>query len=173
MPSTTAPPTREHAQRILRDERARVLALLDALPPRAFVRPGLGAGDWSPKDLLGHLESWQEHALAALDAWSRGERAPIDDALRARGLTRVNLDEVARKAARTPAAMRSSAATTHAAMLDAIAAVPPARWTVPPLPRARLPLGLKVGRILAGPGLFDHDAAHLKDLRAFVAEHGR
>ncbi|MGZ4149976.1 MAG: DinB family protein [Actinomycetota bacterium] len=170
---TRIPPTRDQAVRILRDERARVLALLDALPPPAFTRPGLGGGDWSPKDLLGHLESWEEHALGALDAWSRGERAPIDVALQTRGLTRVNLDEVARKAARTPAAARSAAAATHAALLSAIGAVPPARWSAPPVPRARLSLGLKVGRILAGPGLFDHDAAHLKDLRAFVAEHGR
>jgi hypothetical protein len=173
MPSSAALPTRERALGILRDERARVLALLDALPPRALARPGLGGGEWSPKDLLGHLESWEEHALGALDAWKRGERAPIEVAIRSRGLTRVNLDEVARKAARTPAAMRSSAATTHRALVDAIAAIPPSRWSVPPAPRIRLPLGLKLGRILAGPGLFDHDAAHLKDLRAFVAEHGR
>lgn len=167
------PPTRDQALRILRDERARVLAMLDRLPPRAFTRPGLGGGDWSPKDLLGHLESWEEHALGALDAWSRGERAPIDVALRARGLTTVNRGEVERKAVRSAAATRSSAAATHAALLDAIAAIPPARWSAPPAPRGRLTLGIKVGRILAGPGLFDHDAAHLKDLQAFVAAHGR
>jgi hypothetical protein len=40
-----------------------------------FVRSAtITGGYWSAKDLVGHLTSWEEHALGALAAWRRGER---------------------------------------------------------------------------------------------------
>jgi hypothetical protein len=61
----------------LREQRATTLALIDELSSRARTTPGLGGGEWSAKDLLGHLESWERHALDALAAWGRDEPAPI------------------------------------------------------------------------------------------------
>jgi hypothetical protein len=71
-------PTRTEAIGILERERRATLELIDRLPARAITTRGLGGGDWSPKDLIGHLESWEQHALDALDAWARGESAPSD-----------------------------------------------------------------------------------------------
>lgn len=133
------------AARVLETDRTELLSLLDRLPPGAMTTTGLGGGEWSPKDLLGHLESWEEHALGALEAWSRGARAPIDAAFARTSVAGLNADEVARKA----------------------------RRSVPATPRGRKPLGHRLGSILGSPaGSFRHDAAHLQDVRAFVGLHG-
>lgn len=167
-------PTRGEAIRRLRAERAEVLELIGRLPTRALTRPGLGGGEWSPKDLLGHLESWEEHALEALDAWSRDEPAPIDRALRIRGLTEVNHAEVRRKARRSAPVAIASAAATHERLVGAIGSVSERAWKAPATSRGRVPLSRRLGQILAGArDPFAHDSAHLRDLRAFVEEHGR
>ena len=56
-------PSRRRAIRIVDEGMRETFALYDRLLPRDRTTTGLGGGDWSPKDLLGHLESWQEHAL--------------------------------------------------------------------------------------------------------------
>jgi hypothetical protein len=166
--------TTREAIALLRRQRREVTAILDRLSPRALSRPGLGSGSWAPTDLIGHLESWEEHALGALDAWSRGQVAPIDRDIRAYGLNAVNDREVERKSGRTARRARAAADATFARLIERIRAVPPERWQSPPTVRARRSLGLSVGRILGGPnGPFTHDQAHLPDLRAFVTQHCR
>jgi hypothetical protein len=166
--------TRADAMRHLEEERREVLALLERLPPRARTTRGLGGGEWSPKDLLGHLESWEEHALSAIDAWSRGDRAPIDAELSAKGVDGVNARTFEEKTGRTYARQLASAERTRERLLDAIGSMSDERWTSPATTRARKPLGHRVGGILGGPnGHFRHDDAHLPTLRAFVEEHGR
>jgi hypothetical protein len=164
-------PTRREAILVLTRQRAEVLALLERLPARARTRPGLGGGDWSPKDLLGHLESWERHALDALEAWARDEPAPVDVALRRDGLTAVNAREVQRRARRPYGRVASEAAATHAALLEAIRSMPRARWVAPATSRGRAALGVRLGRLLVGAGPFGHDRAHLRDLAAFVEDH--
>jgi len=167
------PISRRDAVRLLDAGRREVLALLGRLPARAISRPGLGGGDWAPKDLIGHLESWEEHALAALEAWSRGAPAPIDRALRTDGLTAVNRREVERKAGRTARVALERAAATHHRLVTAIREMPKERWRSPATPRGRVPLGHRLGQILVGTrDPFCHDEAHLRDLRAFVATYG-
>ena len=166
--------SRRRAIRILEEAHATVNGLLDRLPPRAVSRPGLGGGDWSPKDLVGHLESWEEYAIDALDAWAMGKGVPIDEELWSRGTTKVNVDAVARKASRSAVEMRRHAERTHAELILRFETMTDARWRAPGTPRARKPVGSRLGGILGGPaGDFRHAEAHLKDLRAFVAEHGR
>ena len=165
--------TRRAAIHRLTEERRELLALCDQLRPRAISRPGLGGGEWSPKDLIGHLESWEEHALAALGAWSRDEPAPIDRALRTDGLTAVNRSEVERKAKRSVKAAFGAAAETHAALLAAIETMPDRRWNAPATSRGHVSLGRRLGQILVGTrDPFAHDSAHLKDLRSFIDTHG-
>jgi len=164
---------RVEAIAILEDQRAVTLELLARLPARARTTPGLGGGEWSPKDLLGHLESWERHALDALAAWARDEPAPIDRAFRTMSLDEVNRREVERKAGRSFRAVAASAERTHGELLDAIAALEDDRWERPATSRGRSPLGRRVGQILVGSGPFGHDAAHRRSLERFVQEHGR
>ena len=164
-------PSRSEAVRILVEGRAEIDALLARLSPRDLTRPGIGGGEWSPKDLLGHLASWEEHALEALAAWKRGERAPIDTQLYSRATSAINAEGVARKAKMAYASVRQSADRTHAALLAAMREMPDRRWSEPATPRGRKPLGHRLGAILGGPtGLFRHAEAHLKSLRAFVQQ---
>jgi hypothetical protein len=168
-----APITRTEAIVRLSTDRAALSAILEQVSRRDLERAGLGGGDWSPKDLIGHLAAWEEHGLGALDAWARGMPAPVEVALRQVGLTRVNRDELLRKAPMDLVTIRRDAARVHANLIAAIEVTPDDRWVRPPVPRARLPLGTKLGRILAGAGgPFHHDAAHLPDLRAFVRAAG-
>jgi hypothetical protein len=174
MPATPpAPtPTRKEALAIIRTDRRALLKLIDRLPARALSRAGLGGGDWSPKDLIGHLESWEEHALEALGAWDRGERAAIDRDLEAVGLDGVNLREVERKAARRAPEAFDRAAETHVSLIEAVKAIDDSRWDAPVRARGKRTLGQRVGGILGGPdGPFRHDRAHLNEVRTFVAEH--
>ena len=166
--------SRRRAIRILDEGHATVNGLVDRLSPRALSCPGLGGGDWSPKDLVGHLESWEEYAIEALDAWTDGRGVPIDAALWSTGTTAVNVEAVARKASRSGAEMRRRAERTHAELIRRLSETTDARWKAPGTPRARKAVGARLGGILGGPtGDFRHADAHLKDLRAFVAEHDR
>ena len=161
-------PTRRRAIAILDRGDAAVHALIDPLTPAQRSRHGIGGGEWSPIDLLGHLASWERHGLEALEAWRAGTRAPIDVALAARGVNGVNEDTFAAASLLPPARVLSESRRTHDALICAIRDLRDADWERPPLRRGR-PLGLRLGGILGGPaGPFRHADAHLRDLRAFV-----
>src|SRR6266550_1563580 len=115
-------PTRAEAIRILELERRTTLGSLQRLPARAITTRGLGVGDWSPKDLIGHLESWEQHALDALEAWARGDPAPSDVALRSAGLNALNRAEVERKSRWSAARSFRSASDTHGRLVGVIRA---------------------------------------------------
>ena len=166
-------PTKQEALAILDRGDAAVRLLIDTLPPRARSATGIGSGAWSPLDLVGHLASWERHALEAKDAWDRGERAPLDRALEIRGLNGVNADNLAAAATLRPATLLHRSRDTHAALIAAIRAIPADAWVRPPLVRGR-PLALRIGSILGGPdGPFRHADAHLPSLRTFVETHAR
>jgi hypothetical protein len=167
-------PGRDAAIRFVQTDRARSRGLLARLPERAITTPGIGGGDWSPKDLIGHLESWEQHALDALEAWSRGGVAPSDRALREVGLDALNLAEVERKAGWSAARSIDSAAGTHRRLVTALRSISAEDWAAPPTKRSRRSLGTQIGGILGGPaGPFRHDVAHHPDLEAFAAAHTR
>jgi len=164
-------PTRKQAIRTLEEGRARIEELLDRLPRSAMTTPGLGGGTWSPKDLIGHLASWEEYALDALAAWERDEPAPIDDLLRTLSTTRINDQAVARMAGLSLARVRREADRTHEELLSAIRGISDARWGSPATSRGRRALGARLGSLLTGAGPFGHDAAHVRSLASFVERH--
>jgi Mycothiol maleylpyruvate isomerase N-terminal domain len=165
-----APPTRERAIRILDEGHREVARLAARLSPADVRRPAtMGGGDWSVKDLLGHLTSWDEHALGALAAWRRGQPAPIQRALRGKGLNAVNAAAIAADRRRTAPDVLRRFDEIHRRLIREIRAVPARAWSVPPTARARRPLGEALGRVLGGPdGYFAHAQAHAGDLRAYV-----
>jgi hypothetical protein len=165
--------TREEAISILTEGQRAVRGLIAALPADALTRPGLGGGDWSPKDLLGHLASWEEHALAALEAWDRDAGAPIDREIYTRGTNAVNAEAVSSKEGLTLEEVRHDADESHTQLIDSIRRMTDKRWANPATSRARKPLGHRLGQILGGPaGGFRHAEAHLKSLAAYVERFG-
>ena len=165
-------PGKDEAIRIAREDRERTNALLASIDSSAFETVGLGGGTWSPKDLVGHLETWEENALAALDAWDRGERSPVAAQLEALGTDGFNAREVERKAATPGDAVRTSAAATHARMLERFAALAEDRWSSAPVAGDERTAAEQLGGILGGDlGAFRHDPDHWPDLEAFAADH--
>jgi hypothetical protein len=164
-------PTRRQAIAILDRGDAEVRALIAQLPRRFLTRPGLGGGAWSPNDLISHLASWEEFAIAALDAWDEGHGPAFEKELWSKGTAAVNRAAHERKAGLSaPEAFRRAEAT-HRDLIARIEALSDHRWRRPATSRARKPMGERLGGILGGPkGGFRHAEAHLKDLRAFVAD---
>lgn len=164
-------PTRRRAIAILDRGSAEVGALIAELPRRFLTRPGLGGGAWSPKDLISHLATWEEFAIAALDAWDEGHGPAFEKELWSKGTAAVNRAAHERKAGLSaPEAFRRAEAT-HRELIDRIGGVTDTQWRRPPTSRARKPMGERLGGILGGPkGGFRHADAHLKDLRAFVTD---
>jgi DinB superfamily len=161
--------SRREAIRLIEAGHARIEELLERVPARARTHPGVGGGTWSPKDLVGHLASWEERACEALDAWDRGEPAPIDRLLRSRSLSSLNAGWVEEKGPWTWARTRGHAAEAHTRLLDAIREMPDDRWQAPATPRGRKPLGGRLGSILGGPaGPFRHADAHVESLMVVV-----
>lgn len=173
VPSEPSAPTRREALRRIDDGHRRVRELIAQLPARTRTRTGLGGGDWSPKDLIGHLQTWEEFALEALHAWDAGHGPAFERDLWTRSTAAVNREAVARKAGWSYPETVRRADATHAELLARIEAMSDARWRRPGTPRGRKAVGERLGGILGGPrGPFRHAEAHLKDLLVFAAEHG-
>jgi hypothetical protein len=149
--------------------------LLGRLSADDMLRPStIGGGDWSARDLLGHMAFWEELALAGLADWRAGRRpaveaisdegAPATDAANARNherTVRQSLDEV-----------RQRAEAAHRSLLDAIRGMADEEWdAAPTYPKPHVAtLGELLGGATAGPdGEFRHAYAHLADVRAYVA----
>jgi DinB superfamily len=165
-------PSRDEATRLAREDRAHTLELLGRIAPGALSAAGLGGGSWSPADLVGHLESWEEHALGALDAWTRGEEPQVGRALRTIGTDELNRQEVERKAGRSFEEARAAAAATHRRLLEAFSSISDERWGEEPMPGDDATVGGRLGSILGGQrGGFRHDPDHWDDLEAFAREH--
>lgn len=162
--------TRDDAVRLLEEQHAELAALFAELDEDAFVRRGtIGGGDWSAKDLLGHLTSWEEHALDALKAWRRGEPSPVQQALRAHGLNAVNAENVAADRDRSSPTVRRRFDDVHRRLVTEIRSMPDTTWDAPPTTRSRRSLGHVLGGIVGGPGgPFTHASSHLSHLRAYV-----
>jgi DinB family protein len=163
---------RRQAIEEVRADRVRTQGFLEAIDPNAFETVGLGGSDWSLKDLVGHLETWEQHALDAIAAWERGAQPPIGDALRAFGTDEVNRRAVAKKADRSADEVRATAAATHAQLLDALERATDDWWAAPAVDGEAPTHGQRLGGILGGDlGLFRHDPDHWDDLTSFAKEH--
>ena len=167
---TTTTPSQPHTLRILEEEHESVRELVERLRNEDFARPAtIGGGDWSAKDLVGHLTSWEEHALEALKAWRRGEPAPIQRALRVHGLNGVNADAVVADRERSAATVHRRFDDIHRRLVAEIRSMLDTVWDAPPTTRSRRSLGHVLGGIIGGPGgPFTHASSHLPHLRAYV-----
>jgi hypothetical protein len=165
-------PTRRQAIKIIEAGHAEVRGLIDGLPRRAVTTQGIGRGAWSPKDVIGHIATWEGFALEALDAWEQGKGWHRESELWTRGVNPTNRQELERSRRRTVPDVRRRADAIHEELLGRLRALTDTRWKAPPTARGRRSLGGRLGGILGGPaGPFRHNEAHLRDLRSFAAEH--
>jgi len=125
-------------------------------------------GDWSIKDVLGHVAAWEQMALrhidrargAAEDAHSTG--AAVDD---------YNAAEAERRRGWTLAEVRAEAATTRAGLRAALESVTDDEWSAT-LARGeeQAPLSDWVGGALGGPqGHGTHADEHAEHIRVWRA----
>ena len=160
--------TRQAAIEVLERGHASVRRLLKELPDHWTARPGVGGGDWSPKDLVAHLTFWEERVLEALAAWERGERAPIDREIYSRSIGSINEEAVRARSRHTLAKVLRDWDNVHGELIGTIRTMPDARWENPATPRGRKSLEHRIGQLLVGREPFGHAEAHVKDLEAFV-----
>ena len=175
-----ADPTRQEALATLRDGQARIDGLLSGLSEEQLTKPAtMGDGDWSAKDLIGHLASWEELALQALEEFRAREMPWVESpegVFSGTGSTQVdafNARAVAEKQGQTLETVRRQAEDVHRELLESIEGMSDNEWgskAFYPTPnRQRRKLCTLLGSILAAPQQpFGHAFAHVPDLEAYV-----
>jgi hypothetical protein len=168
---------RDEAIRLLEEQHAEVASLLAALDDGAFARRGtIGGGEWSAKDLALHLGSWELFAFETLEQLGRGERPSIEDAFAQDGATdRLNEEHVNLQLDVEPGAARARFEERHRRIVGAIAATNDAAWAAAyPFDPDDATVSDRIGSLLGSDaGAFTHAAAHLEELRAYVASTSR
>jgi hypothetical protein len=167
--------SRAEAVRILEEGHGRVRDLLAGVGEEDFTRLAtIGGGDWSAKDLLGHLATWEEAALQALADWRAGRTPMIETDVFALegGVDAFNARTVEAKARQSPVAVRRASDEAHATLVAEIQGMTDEEWaSKAPYPsERRRRLGNLLGSILGAPKRpFGHAFAHIPDLEAFRA----
>ena len=172
-----AVPSREEALDVLERGHGATFALLAELSEEQMTLPdAIGGGEWSAKDLVGHLAFWEELSLQALEEFRRGERPRVEDIFDSdEAVDRENADDVARKPAMPWTQVRDAAQATHGSLVGAIRAMSNEEWTArAPYPaERRTTLGALLASVTgAKAGPFAHAFDHLPDLEAYVSALG-
>jgi len=164
-------PSRDEALRIMQDEHLQVGSLVARMDDEAFGRPAtIGGGDWSAKDLVGHLTTWEEIALRSLDEWRLGDRPWIEEASDGTA-DDVNAEAQGRKSGLSGADILAAFDGVFERLVGAFRTITESEWRQPASFDAApgTTLGSFLGDGLVGPaGPFAHASAHLDDLRAYV-----
>ena len=131
------------------DERWRGLqAAIDGIPDERMVEPGV-SGDWSVKDLLGHVAVWDRYVVAAVRRFLAGAATGEVD------WQRMNEREAAARADRSVAEQREEMERAHAAMVAFVGALGPAEFRTKNVrPRIRV-------------DTYEHYDEHAADIRAW------
>jgi hypothetical protein len=166
--------TREQAVEILRDAHGRVTALVARIGEDDLGRRGtIGGGEWSAKDLVAHLSSWEEIALRSLEDWRRGVRPWIESVYEDDGaVDRLNAENVLAWLAAPATVVLERFERSHLEITEAIAGTSDGEWTTAashPTEDETRTLGRLLGGVLGAPDRpFGHAYAHLKDLETYV-----
>jgi hypothetical protein len=166
---------RDEAIGVLEDGRARLASAISGMRVEEVARRAtLGGGDWSVKDLIGHVGSWERRALEAIAAWERDE--PFGSLSGVGGVDGFNAANVAASRRRSLERVRREADEAHRDLVARIRSLTDADWrslvTLTTGRRHRLVTVL--GGVTGGPdGPFDHASAHLPDVLAYAAELAR
>jgi hypothetical protein len=160
--------TRQAAIEVLERGHAAVRRLLKEIPDHWTARPGVGGGDWSPKDLVAHLTFWEERVLEARAPGGPRARGPLQREIYSRSIGSINEEAVRARSRHTLAKVLRDWDNVHGELIRTIRTMPDARWENPATPRGRKSLEHRIGQLLVGREPFGHAEAHVKDLEAFV-----
>ena len=97
------------------------------LSPEELEQPGV-VGDWSIKDILAHVTTWEAESLEQLPVIARGERPASYKALYG-GIDAFNEQTTARKRSLSLAEVLEQLDATHRRLVDYIAAAPHEQFT--------------------------------------------
>jgi hypothetical protein len=172
-------PSATGALATLEEGNAELDRLFARLSDDEMIRPAtIGGGEWSAKDLLGHLAFWEELALETVAAWPTDQQ-PSVLATFGGGSAAVDAGNAQNQeitARQSLAEVRERAGTTHARLLTAIRRLSAAEWRARPTfptPRPKDTLAGSLGAVLGAPRRpFGHAFAHLDDLRTYVESVG-
>jgi hypothetical protein len=171
------PPTRDEAISTLRAGDGDIRRLVDRLSQAELVAPAtIGDGDWSAKDLVAHLQTWEAFALDALRQWRKGERPAIEETFAdPRRVDQLNAATIEQKRDLTPEQVRAEAGDTHRTLIETIEQMSDEEWMAKasyPTDRRRRLCEL-LGSVLGAPQRpFGHAFAHLPSLEAYVRSLG-
>lgn len=165
--------SRDQALAVLADGHDRVDRLLAGVSDGDLTREAtIGGGDWSAKDLIGHIATWEEAAIDAMADVRRGTVPRIETYLREEGgVDRYNAEKVPEVAAMSLDEVLARAAAANETFASQIRDMSDEEWfaRVPYQAERRRTLANLLGSITgASKRPFGHAFAHLPDLEAFV-----
>src|ERR1051325_9503821 len=123
--------SRDEALATLADGHAVIDDLVARLTSEQLVEPKtIGGGDWSAKDLIGHLAFWEELAVQALRQVRDGARPDIENtfARAAEGIDEINAENQERTAAQSLDDVLARAQAARQAITDAIRSMSDDEW---------------------------------------------
>jgi hypothetical protein len=164
---------RDEALRTLDEGQHRLDELLSGVAQDDLVHPAtIGGGDWSAKDVIGHVAIWEEAAVDAVADIRREEEPRIETYFRKQGgVDRYNAQTMPAIQGLSLDETRARAATAHETLLGEIRGLTDEAWTapVPYETERRRTLGILLGSITGAPQRpFGHAFAHIPDVEAFV-----
>ena len=164
----------------LREGQERMDALLARLKGKELTRPAtIGSGDWSAKDLIGHIATWEELAVGSIRAFE-SHRTPwperkggVFSAATSGKISAFNARTVGQKRGLSLREVKAAARRTHQELLSSIESLSDEDWKAKafyPTPNnRRRTLAALLGAVLAAnTGPFCHNLDHLPDLEAYV-----
>lgn len=114
--------TREQLLKKLDDAWRELTASYEGIPSSRMIEPGV-VGDWSVKDLLGHITTWEEESLTHLPAILESRRIPTYSQLHG-SLDRFNAKSFEEKRAVPLREILSRLNETHQRLLDFVEHAP-------------------------------------------------
>jgi uncharacterized protein (TIGR03083 family) len=166
-------PSRQEAIQILEEGWSRLDELLAGLSDEDLIRPStIGSGDWSAKDLLGHLAFWEELAVKTMAEWRGGEKPEVERAFASGGPDDLNAENYERKRDWPLDQVRAEGEGTHRRLIREIEEMSDQVWTskAPYETERRNHLVSELGSVLGAPKRpFGHVFAHIPDLEGYAS----
>src|SRR5438874_1559991 len=126
-------PTREQAIATLEQGQQRLHELLGRGSDDDLSRPAtIGGGDWSAKDLIGHIATWEESAIDSVADIRRGEVPKIEEVFREEGgIDRYNAESMPKVQELPLREVRERAAAAHRTLVAMIRGMGDEQWLQP------------------------------------------